>query len=413
MFETLLLNFLFLLFPVVIVLIFFENRPHSYNKKLLILLSTLTMILCITMPIKLKIGFIFDLRYIPFIIVALFGGYKHVFPLYVVLNVYRFYIGGEGTIHSFLFSTLIFILVPLLHKKFIQMDSRHRIVTATMVSFLTMGLYLTILSIIFGKLTKEFWILTFNALSTHVGVMVIIMILIEQVRTNIKNREKYLQSERLNVVGELSASVSHEIRNPLTVTSGFLQLLNQSKTITPDEKRYIELSLLELNRAEKIVSDYLSFAKPQSENMVYSNLEAEVEYTRNLIIPYANMHQVDVQFHFQNSLHTHYDRNQIQQCLINLFKNGIEAMKDTDGGTLFIHISEKKQTIEIRIQDTGIGMTKEEIARLGKPYYSTKEEGTGLGMLMVYSTVNKVKGIIEVESEKGKGTTFLIKIPAS
>ncbi|WP_413308951.1 ATP-binding protein [Bacillus sp. 1P10SD] len=81
------------------------------------------------------------------------------------------------------------------------------------------------------------------------------------------------------------------------------------------------------------------------------------------------------------------------------------------GGTLLIDIFEQKQNIVFKIQDTGVGMTKEEILRLGKLYYSTKEEGTGLGMLMVYSTVNKVKGKIEIESEKGRGTTFLITIP--
>jgi two-component system, sporulation sensor kinase B len=411
LFETLLLNFLFLLFPVLIFLIFFENRPHSYNKKILILLSTVTMILCIHTPIKLEIGFIFDLRYIPFIIVALFGGYKNVLPLYLVLNIYRFYLGGEGTINSLLFSTVILILVPLLSKKFNQLNSKNRIICATVVSLLTMVLYLITLSIFFETLNREFWLLTFYALTTYVGVMIVIMVLIEQIIANIKNRDRFLQSERLNVVSELSASVSHEIRNPLTVTSGFLQLLNKSITITKEEKRYIELSLQELNRAEQIVSDYLSFAKPQSENMVYSNLKTETEYTKNIIIPYATMHQVDIQFSFNNSLNKRYDRNQIQQCLINLYKNGIEAMKDRGGGTLFIDISEKKQNIIIRIKDTGIGMTKEEISRLGKPYYSTKEEGTGLGMLMVYSTINKVKGIIEVDSEKGKGTTFIITIP--
>jgi two-component system sporulation sensor kinase B len=241
-------------------------------------------------------------------------------------------------------------------------------------------------------------------------MMLIIMSLIEKVITNMKNRERFLQSERLNVISELAASVSHEIRNPLTVTNGFLQLLNKSTTITQEEKRYIEFSLQELNRAEKIVSDYLTLAKPQSENMIYSNLKAETEYTKNLIIPYANMHQVDVQFRFNNSLNKSYDKNQIQQCFINLYKNGIEAMKE-NGGTLFIDVSEQKQNIVIKIQDTGIGMTKEEVLRLGKPYYSTKEEGTGLGMLMVYSTINKVKGKIEVDSEKGKGTTFIITIP--
>nr|WP_249436138.1 ATP-binding protein [Paenibacillus sp. Marseille-Q4541] len=365
------------------------------------------------MPIRLESGFIFDLRYIPFIIVALYGGYKSVLPLYVVLNIFRFYVGGVGTIHSFLFSTAALILIPLCNKKFVKLDSKGRIIGATVISMLTMGCYLIILSSLLGQLDSQFWVLAVNALTTHGGLMSIIVILIEKIITNIKNRDRIIQSERLNVVSELAASVSHEIRNPLTVTSGFLQLLNKSKTITEQEKGFIELSLLELKRAEKIVSDYLSFAKPQSENMVYSNMSEELEYTKNIIMPYASIHKVEVDFYFNNTLNTSYDRNQIQQCLINLYKNGIEAMIETGGGTLTIEITEKKQQIMIRIKDTGVGMTKDEISRLGKPYYSTKEEGTGLGMLMVYSTINKVRGNIEVHSEKGKGTTFLLTIPTT
>ncbi|WP_339168621.1 MULTISPECIES: ATP-binding protein [unclassified Paenibacillus] len=411
MFETLLLNFLFLLFPVLTFLIFFENRAYSYNRLILVFMSAVTMSLCIAKPIRLEIGYIFDLRYIPFIIVALFGGYRNVLPLYIILNAYRFYVGGGGVFYSFLFATAILILVPLYKNRFLKLPSKGRVIAASLIALLIMGVYLLILGFVQDSLDRQFWILSLNALTTHVGVMSVIMILIEKIISNIKNRERIVQSERLNVVSELAASVSHEIRNPLTVTSGFLQLLNKSKTMTPEEKGFVELSLQELQRAEKIVSDYLSFAKPQSENMVYSNMKAESEYTKNIIMPYATMHKVDVQFSFNNSLNKNYDRNQIQQCLINLYKNGIEAMKETDGGTLFIDIFEKKQNIMISIKDNGVGMTKDEISRLGKPYYSTKAEGTGLGMLMVYSTVDKVKGTIEVDSEKGKGTTFLINIP--
>jgi two-component system sporulation sensor kinase B len=361
-------------------------------------------------PIKLEIGFIFDLRYIPFIIVALFGGYKAALPLYIVLNVFRFYIGGEGVFLSLFFATGIFLLVPLLNRRFFQLNSQDRVLCATLVSIFTMVIYLSILSLLFPVLNKDFWIIALHAITTYAGVMIIIMILIEQIITNMKAREAYLHSEKLNVISELSASVSHEIRNPLTVTSGFLQLLNKSKTLTQEEKGYIEFSLKELNRAEKIVSDFLAFAKPQSENMVYSNFREETEYVKNIIIPYANMHKVDVQFSFHNSLNTRYDKNQIQQCLINLVKNGIESMKEK-GGILSLDVSGEDKNIIIKIKDTGIGMTREEISRLGKPYYSTKKEGTGLGMLMVYSAINKVRGKIKVESVKGKGTTFLITIP--
>ena len=105
--------------------------------------------------------------------------------------------------------------------------------------------------------------LNIHALTNHIVVMMIIMILIEQITRNIQARELFIHSEKLNVISELSASVAHEIRNPLTVTNGFLQLLYESKTITPMEKKQIEYRLQELERAEKIVSDFLAFAKPR------------------------------------------------------------------------------------------------------------------------------------------------------
>lgn len=409
--DTLLINFLFLLLPVLIFLIFFENKAHFHiNKKLVFLLTSLSMILCMTFPIKLEIGFIFDLRYIPFIIISLFWGYKLAFPLWIVLNAYRFYIGGEGELLSLLFSTLVVLFVPLWSKKFNQLNSQRRILFTGMISFFIMVIYLITLSTFFPTLNKEFWIITFNVLTIHVGGTLIVMVLIQKIIHNVKVREKFHNMDRLNVISELAASISHEIRNPLTVTNGFLQLLNESKSMTQDNKRYIDFSLKELKRAESIVSDFLSLAKPQAENMVLSNLEDEFKYVNNIMIPYANLHQVDIQFHFNNTLVKRYDRNQIQQCLINLYKNGIESMKESNG-TLTVDVFERKHEIVIEIKDNGIGMSKEEILRIGKPYYSTKDEGTGLGMIMVHSTISKLKGKIEVNSEKGKGTTFVITIP--
>jgi two-component system sporulation sensor kinase B len=361
-------------------------------------------------PIKLELGFIFDLRYIPFVLVALFGGYKWIFPVYIVLNIYRFFIGGEGVFQSLIFSTVILILVPLLHKKFINLSPQKRISCAVFVAFYTMLFYILALSSFFKELSREYWALTFYSMVTHIVGMLIIMILIEKMISNIKARESYFHSERLSVISELSASIAHEIRNPLTVTNGFLQLLIESKTLTLKEKTYIEFSLNELQRAEIIVSDFLAYSKPQSAHMVYSNFKDEIEYVENIIRPYAKSHQVYIQVHFTNTLMKRYDKNQLQQCLLNLFKNGIEAMKE-NGGILYIEVSEQNKNILIQIKDDGIGMTNEEISQLGKPYYSTKKEGTGLGMLMVYSTINSIKGKIVVKSKKRKGTTFLITIP--
>jgi two-component system sporulation sensor kinase B len=408
--ETILLNFLFLLFPVLLALIFFDDKLTNFNKYNLVLMASISLVLCMAFPIKLELGFIIDLRYIPFIIIALFGGYKMVFPLYLVLNAYRFIIGGEGIYESLIFSTIIFLLVPLLSKKFIQQNARKRILYTIGIGFGIFGVYFFTLSFKFPSLTDEFWTLVICYITTHIIVIFIIMSLVEKIISNVKKREMYLRSERLNDISDLSASIAHEIRNPLTVTSGFLQLLNGSKTITEDEKTYIEFSLKELERAEDIVSDFLTFSKPQSENMVFSNFKNEIEYVENIMQPYAKMNQVDIQVRFTNTLQIKYDENQIKQSLINLFKNGIEAMQ-VNGGTLYVDVSAHKQSIIIKIQDSGIGISKEGILQLGKPYYSTKEEGTGLGMLMVYSAIRNVKGKIKVESTVGKGTTFLIFIP--
>lgn len=410
MLETLLLNILFLIFPLLLFVIFFDNRKHFYNIVFLIAFATISMILCMVYPIHLDIGFIFDLRYIPFIIVALYGGFWKVLPLFIVLNVYRFMIGGEGTIQSLLFSSSIFMIVPFLSKIFLRVNTQKRILIGVSAAIFTMGLYLTTLSTFFVVLTQEFWLLAFYSLTTHVIVIILIMLMIEKALDNIKSRENFLHAERLHVMSELTASVSHEIRNPLTVTNGFLQLLKESKNVSVDEKMYIDYSLKELERAEQIVSDFLAFAKPQSENMVYANLEEEFRYVKNILMPYAKMNRVEIECHFTNTLKLKYDKNQMQQCLLNLLKNGIEAMKE-NGGILTIEVCDFDQNIILTVKDSGIGMTKDEIKNLGKPYYSTKKEGTGLGMLMVYGTICKVKGKIGVESKKGKGTTFTITIP--
>ena len=407
--ETLLINFLFLLMPILVFLLFFENKLHYFNQFISFALTAVSMILCMTFPIPLESGFIFDLRFIPFIIASLFLGYKYTFLLYIILNLYRFLIGGDGLIQSFMFSTLIFILVSLCRERFVRLHSYRKIYFIVGTSFITMVLYLVSLGMQ-TPLNREFWMLSLHALLTHVLMTMILMYLIEQIFSNVKAREVFLQTDRFHLISELSASVAHEIRNPLTVTNGFMQLLSQSESIPVKEKSYIDYSLQELSRAEKIVSDFLAFSKPQSNTMVYSNFEAETEYAKNVLLPYANMHKVEIQLAFHNSLNKDYDKNQIQQCLINLYKNGIEAMKE-NGGILSVDVSEQKSEILIKIKDSGVGMTSEEVSRLGKPYYSTKEKGTGLGMLMVYSSIQKIRGHIQVESKKGKGTTFSICIP--
>ncbi len=408
--QTFLINILFITLPVLLFVVFLDNKKRKEYIYFFILSSSISMILCMIYPIRLELGFTVDLRYIPFFTLALYGGYKKLFPLYIILNIVRFFVGGEGVIQSFIFSTVAFAIVPLMHKRFINYSPKKRIFTGILMVLINDLTYLISLTTFFDKLTTEYWTVAAYIIVTYVIVMLFNLSMVEKILSNIKQRDNFLRAERLHVMSELSASVSHEIRNPLTVTNGFLQLLSVSKDITPNDKVYIDYSLKELNRAENILNDFLAFAKPQSVHMVQSTLEEELVYVKNVMMPYAKFHEVEILLLFQNTVKIKFDQNQMKQCIINLLKNGVESMKGK-GGILLVRAEQQGKNLIITIEDEGIGMTSEEISQLGKPYYSNKKEGTGLGMLMVYGTISTLKGNVEVKSQKGKGTIFTITIP--
>lgn len=408
--QTFLINILFITLPVLLFVVFLDNKKRKEYIYFFILSSSISMILCMIYPIRLELGFTVDLRYIPFFTLALYGGYKKLFPLYIILNIVRFFVGGEGVVQSFIYSTVAFAIVPLMHKRFINYSPKKRIFTGILMVLINDLTYLISLTTFFDKLTTEYWTVAAYIIVTYVIVMLFNLSMVEKILSNIKQRDNFLRAERLHVMSELSASVSHEIRNPLTVTNGFLQLLSVSKDITPNDKVYIDYSLKELNRAENILNDFLAFAKPQSVHMVQSTLEEELVYVKNVMMPYAKFHEVEILLLFQNTVKIKFDQNQMKQCIINLLKNGVESMKGK-GGLLLVRAEQQGKNLIITIEDEGIGMTSEEISQLGKPYYSNKKEGTGLGMLMVYGTISTLKGNVEVKSQKGKGTIFTITIP--
>lgn len=214
--------------------------------------------------------------------------------------------------------------------------------------------------------------------------------------------------EKLNAVGQLAASISHEVRNPLTVTRGFLQLLIKSG-ITEKQKDYAVMALAELDRAEGIITDYLTFAKPDIERFDILQVDKELGHVISFITPFASMHLVDIQYACIGSPRIYGDSSKFRQCILNLMKNGIEAMPN--GGVMDLEVSSDSHRVSVSITDNGLGMEQEQLDRLGTPYYSTKEKGTGLGLMVVYSLVKAMNGSIEVASTKGLGTRFRLEFP--
>jgi two-component system sporulation sensor kinase A len=246
---------------------------------------------------------------------------------------------------------------------------------------------------------------TYSPIRDGKGNIVGISSICRDVTMSKETEELLKRSDKLSVVGQLAAGVAHEIRNPLTSIKGFVQLFQDK--INPE---YVELMLSELKRIEDIVTEFLSLAKPQPNHFVEANLLTIVQNTLSVIQTQAIMNQVDIHTHCDDFAPIIVcDQNKIKQLLLNVLKNAIEAMPS--GGEINLIIRKLKDQILLRIVDTGCGIPADRIQKLGEPFFSNKEKGTGLGLMMCFKIVEAHKGKMTFNSEDGSGTTVDISLP--
>jgi two-component system sporulation sensor kinase B len=270
---------------------------------------------------------------------------------------------------------------------------------------------------VFLSLTQELERLFYKPLGTLQtyllqGLIVgLCVYLIEFLNRYFHMQEEVMKSEKTKMVSEMAASVAHEIRNPLTTVRGFIQLFGADELDKEKKAFYQKICLEELDRAQLIITDYLSLAKPDPEIIENININDEISYLSNVLLTYANYNNIQIHGTLpeDHTLRIIGDRYKFRQALINIGKNAIEALHD--GGILEIKASRVNDHAVIIISDTGIGMTAEQIRRLGTPYYSTKEKGTGLGTMVSFGIIKKMNGKIEIQSELGKGTEYKLIFP--
>lgn len=218
------------------------------------------------------------------------------------------------------------------------------------------------------------------------------------------------KSDKLSAVGQLAAGVAHEVRNPLTVLKGFTQmLLSANKT----HQQYYRMMLSEVDRIESIIGEFLLLAKPQEIKFKQNSLSQILQDVVALMETKAVMNNVEIVY---NCLSEHSDiecdANQLKQVYINILQNAVDAMQS--GGQIKVELSETGHGYYmVCITDQGCGIPEERIARLGEPFYSSKEKGTGLGLMVSYQIISKHNGRINVSSKLNAGTTFEILLPAS
>ncbi|WP_010282909.1 ATP-binding protein [Bacillus timonensis] len=227
--------------------------------------------------------------------------------------------------------------------------------------------------------------------------------------SNVKAAEELaLRREKLSVVGELAAGIAHEIRNPLTTIKGFVQFQKEKNESTTEIS---DIILSELDRINQIVSELLVFSKPQSKILKEFKVKELIDYVNKLTSHEATLYNVEVivENHAADSI-LYGDINELIQVFVNVIKNSIDAMPD--GGKTRIRTNNVSDKVKIEVIDTGIGIPKERLEKIGEPFFTLKEKGMGLGLTMSNKIIQDHKGTFTIKSKVGFGTKVIITLPS-
>jgi len=217
------------------------------------------------------------------------------------------------------------------------------------------------------------------------------------------------QLERLRLVGQMAASITHEIRNPMAVIRGFIQLIRERSDGT--FQHYFQLMLEELDRTNDIINDFLSLAQNRVVEMRPLQLNDMLERLLPIIQADANLRGMQVEMRLAPDLPALLlNEKEIKQLVLNLACNGLEAMEDR-GGALLLATELEDGQVTLTISDNGPGIPEERLGRIFEPFYTSKERGTGLGLAVCLSIMQRHEGRMEAHSQIGSGTTFRAVFP--
>jgi two-component system sporulation sensor kinase B len=406
--SNLILNVFIILLPIM----FYRFVCKSKKTVLYFLLFLVPLIITMSFPVKVFNTFL-DLRGIPLVAGSLYGGVYSALLLFASAIIYRQVLGDIHIVYYTLSLLPTLVLVCLAIPVFNRGSFMKRMLIVLGLCFF---LRITVLNIYYLLDSNPSYFLHSFVPSLPIVLMqcamsVLLVYILETVRRDVKIQEEMIEAEKLKVVSEIAASVAHEVRNPLTTVRGFVQLLGEPSLTDQKRKEFSLITLVELDRAGSIISDYLSLAKPQNQKLEPISLNEEFLETSHVLSSYANLQNVKMVTEFHSSGTIYGDKSKLRQAIINLCKNAVEAMPDGGVLTIKYFVDESDNKARIYISDTGVGMTKEQIKRLGSPYYSTKLKGTGLGTMVTFNIIREMNGQISIESKEGEGTTFIITLP--
>lgn len=220
------------------------------------------------------------------------------------------------------------------------------------------------------------------------------------------------QGGKLAMIGEIAAGTAHEIRNPLTSVKGLLQIIARRFTPEDPAQNHISVMLKEINQINHIIKELLLLARRTTPNLSFSSIPMILDQVLTLMDGEATGKGITIVRCYKEDLPLIVlDEDQIKQVFWHLISNAIHAMPNGGELTILALYSENEETVEISFIDTGIGIDKENLSNIFHPFFTTRPEGTGLGLPVSYQIVDNHGGKLSVKSSVGKGSSFMVKLP--
>ncbi len=273
----------------------------------------------------------------------------------------------------------------------------------------------TLVVLISEKLYHQYefdYLIIFISFVWVIGLLVNASVEVE--RKMLEEREKLQEKEKLAAIGKMAAGIVHEVRNPLATIKGFVQLLDKYNTVKDADilKRYLEMIDKEVDRMNNLLKDFLQFARPAKPKLAFCNIN-ETILDINVLLEAQCMNKcIDMELLLAPDMPVILcDNNQMKQVIVNIALNAIDAMMHNQNRKMIVRTAFDQNNVHVQIEDSGIGMSEEQVRSIFNPFYTTKENGTGLGLSVCYSIIENHRGRIEVKSLPNQGTVFIITIP--
>lgn len=223
----------------------------------------------------------------------------------------------------------------------------------------------------------------------------------------VRMEEEIRHKEKLAAIGELSANIAHELRNPIASIKGSVEMLKEGRVSKQTRTRLMDIAINEMERLNRIVTDFLLYCHPRAPEFTTFNMTDIINEVTDMVLNLNN--GMRIKKTVPDELYIEADEQKMRQLLWNLARNAVEAAGAS--GEMDISATRDSGSMILRVRDSGPGISREDLKRIFYPFFSKKKEGTGLGLSIAYTIVEEHHGKIDVFSERGAGTEFVVTIP--